>query len=856
MDAARDVVPRKSVDGTKANGSENPSISLVLPAYNEQAVIEQAIREADEALSDLTDDYEILVVDDGSTDQTRAVAEQEAQRRPAVRVISFAENQGYGAALRTGFQAATKEWIGFTDSDCQFDVRELNRLTLLLEKHDVACGYRIDRQDSWLRCLYSKVYNGLVSLLLNTGVRDCDCALKLFRRDVLESLPLDTDGFLVNAELLTKARLTGKSVVEVGVTHRERPRGTSTVSVWHTIPVFQALIRFWWSAILFPASGNNEKTADGYWSRSRTATAAAALVFLSVIMFFWNLSYPLIEPDESRYAQISLEMVQSGDYVVPRLHGKAYLDKPPLLYWATAAGLKTFGINEVAARLPSALAAVLTIFATFWLGRLLVGNRAAFIAAIMLFLCLGFVLSGRFLIMDGLLALFTTVGILASCAAARAAPVRLHWWLLAAAACALGILTKGPVAIVLILPPLIVTLWMTRWYRNLRVGHWVAFAATATLIAVPWFALIASREPDFLAYFFWKHHVLRFVHAFDHQEPFWYYIPVLFVGMFPSSLLLSPTVIFLFSRSESIRHRRTPELGAIIVGAFWVIVFFSISSCKLPTYILPAVPLLCLVQACAFEALVDHASPITYFRKLAVHLPIWATGLALAIGIGFAIADLWLRFEVRSLWSLDTVVILGAGATLTFMMFWRQRKRQLRVAVENTTASAPLSLGAGQTRVHGARMSQHETRKPFQFNSWAIASTVSIVIMLFGFQRFMPELARYRSINANAASMHVATGRMPLPVVYFDRRCDAASFHMASQDFRHFEPDQLAEFKRFLLQHSHVVLVADRQRVDELRATFGNAIDLTATNRGLGRLYVLTSRPDILVSMRTATRLQ
>ncbi len=820
MDAARDIVPKEPVArGTEANGPEEPSISLVLPAYNEQAVIEQAIREADEALSELTSNYEILVVDDGSTDQTRAIAEREARSRPAVRVISFAENQGYGAALRTGFQAATKQWIGFTDSDCQFDVHELNRLTLLLEKHDVACGYRIDRQDNWLRCLYSKVYNGLVSLLLNTGVRDCDCALKLFRRDVLKSLPPNTDGFLVNAELLTRARLAGKSVVEVGVTHRERPRGTSTVSVWHTIPVFQALIRFWWSAILFPASDADKRSADGHWSRGQTALAAGALVVLSVIMFFSNLSYPLIEPDESRYAQISLEMVQSGDYIVPHLHGAAYLDKPPLLYWVTAAGLKTFGTNEFAARLPSAFAAALTILAPFWLGRILVGNRAAFLEAIMLFLCLGFVLSGRFLIMDGLLALFTSVSILASCAAARAAPVRWHWWLLAAAACALGILTKGPVAVVLVFPSLIVILWATRWYKHLHVGHWVAFGATVVIIALPWFALIASREPDFLAYFFWKHHVLRFVHAFDHQEPFWYYIPVLFVGMFPSSLLLSPTVIFLFSRSESIRRLRTPELGAIIVGAFWIVVFFSLSSCKLPTYILPAIPLLCLIQACAFEALVDQASPIAYFRKLAVHLPVWATGLALVIGIGFAIADLWLQFGGRSFWSLDTVVILCAGATLAFMVFGRRQQQ-------------------------------------IQLNSWAIASAVSIVIMLFGFQRFMPELARYRSINANAADLHVATSKDPLPVVYFDRRCDAATFHMASQDFRHFNSEQLAEFKRFLLQHSQVVLVADRQRVAELRETFGDAIDLKATDRGLGRLYVLTSRPDVLVSMRAGNRLQ
>ncbi len=128
-----------------------------------------------------------------------------------------AKNRGYGAALRTGFQAATKPWIGFSDADCQFDLRELKRLTLLLQDGDIACGYRIDRQDNWLRILYSRVYNVLVGTLLGTGVRDCDCALKLFRRETMRTVMHETDGFLVNAEMLTKARLQNKKVIEVGV---------------------------------------------------------------------------------------------------------------------------------------------------------------------------------------------------------------------------------------------------------------------------------------------------------------------------------------------------------------------------------------------------------------------------------------------------------------------------------------------------------------------------------------------------------------------------------------------------------------------------------------------------------------
>ena len=116
----------------------------------------------------ITSDYEILVVDDGSTDRTRELAEREARRRPTVRVLGFDRNRGYGAALQTGFEAAKKDYIGFTDADCQFDLSELSRLVLLLASCDIACGYRINRQDGWLRGLYSKIYNFLVRCMLGT----------------------------------------------------------------------------------------------------------------------------------------------------------------------------------------------------------------------------------------------------------------------------------------------------------------------------------------------------------------------------------------------------------------------------------------------------------------------------------------------------------------------------------------------------------------------------------------------------------------------------------------------------------------------------------------------------------------
>src|SRR5262249_49272577 len=154
-------------------------LSLVIPAFNEEHGIAPAISEANDALSQMADKYEVLIVDDGSSDQTRSVAEREAQQRPHVRILHHEHNRGYGAALRTGFEAARFDLVAFTDADCQFDLRDLSRLAPLAEQAPIVVGFRHERQDPWLRKFLSRGYNFLARLLLGTRVRDCDCALKV-----------------------------------------------------------------------------------------------------------------------------------------------------------------------------------------------------------------------------------------------------------------------------------------------------------------------------------------------------------------------------------------------------------------------------------------------------------------------------------------------------------------------------------------------------------------------------------------------------------------------------------------------------------------------------------------------------
>jgi dolichol-phosphate mannosyltransferase len=204
-------------------------ISLVIPAWNEAAALRSTCLEADAALSRVADDHEIIVVDDGSTDGTPRVAAEIACECRSVRVLRHPTNQGYGAALRTGFCSARHELVAFTDADGQFDLSDLRLLIPLAQIFDVVCGFRLDRKDSARRRFLSWGYNRLASTLLGTLVRDIDCALKLFRRDALLRILPESTGFFVNTEMLARARLHGLRVTEVGVTHRPRRAGQSKV---------------------------------------------------------------------------------------------------------------------------------------------------------------------------------------------------------------------------------------------------------------------------------------------------------------------------------------------------------------------------------------------------------------------------------------------------------------------------------------------------------------------------------------------------------------------------------------------------------------------------------------------------
>lgn len=213
-----------------------PALSYFFPAHNEAENIEALVEEALSDLGAIADDFEIIAVDDGSTDGTGAIADRLTAEHPdVVRAVHHEQNQGYGAAVRSGLAAARYPLICFTDGDRQFRIADLARLTAHLETDgaqdsvpDVVAGYRIERADPAIRLAYARVYRATLRLFFGLDVRDPDCACKLFRREALEGVAVESGGAFLSAELLIKIGERGGIIVEQGVPHYPRTAGKAS----------------------------------------------------------------------------------------------------------------------------------------------------------------------------------------------------------------------------------------------------------------------------------------------------------------------------------------------------------------------------------------------------------------------------------------------------------------------------------------------------------------------------------------------------------------------------------------------------------------------------------------------------
>jgi len=233
-------------------GPPRPRLSFFFPAYNEEENVARTVELALEQLAPLVDgSLEVLIVDDGSTDRTPQLADALAAADPRVRV-HHQPNRGYGGAVKAGFGNASGELICFSDGDLQFDLSEMRRLLdRLVEGGDAlggVIGYRIKRRDPFHRIFIAKTYNAIVSVAFGLRVRDIDCAMKLFRREVFDGLRLDAEGPFLSAEMLIKLRARGVRYAQVGVNHFPRAAGTNTgASFLKILRTFRDLAKLRWA---------------------------------------------------------------------------------------------------------------------------------------------------------------------------------------------------------------------------------------------------------------------------------------------------------------------------------------------------------------------------------------------------------------------------------------------------------------------------------------------------------------------------------------------------------------------------------------------------------------------------------
>src|SRR4030043_1470765 len=217
--------PLKSLD---SNHKAAVSISVFFPCYNEQDNVERTVEQAIAVLKQLGADFEVIIVDDGSSDATGQIGDEISRRDNRVKGVHQPTNLGYGAALQSGFKAATKTFVFYTDGDGQFDIGELPPLLPLMSRFDIVSCYRLNRQDNLIRKLNGWAWTKLVCFLFNMKIRDIDCAFKLYKKEIFDNIQMSSSGALIDTEILARAPHKGSSFTQKAVHHYPRTAGAQT----------------------------------------------------------------------------------------------------------------------------------------------------------------------------------------------------------------------------------------------------------------------------------------------------------------------------------------------------------------------------------------------------------------------------------------------------------------------------------------------------------------------------------------------------------------------------------------------------------------------------------------------------
>jgi 4-amino-4-deoxy-L-arabinose transferase-like glycosyltransferase len=510
-------------------------------------------------------------------------------------------------------------------------------------------------------------------------------------------------------------------------------------------------------------AGRTRVSLISCWQVAQRAGGLLLLLLAAGLLYFDRLGTPLLQPEDAFYAEIPREMALAGNWVVPLYRGQPYFQKPPLFFWLIRVAYASFGVHDWAARLIPCAAAVATILVTFWWGRRTVGFRAGLAGAFILCLAPRFLHQGRMITMDGLLGFCIILALALGQQAMQTN--RLQWmpWLLSAAACGLGLLTKGPATLVLVVMPLLAYQVMDRRTPRLQGRSWAAYLAIALFLPLPWLGAMAWRYPDFVQEFFWTHHiVMRFLQPM-HPEPTWFYVPVLFLGMLPGTLLVPALVKLLMRRSGPRRRRRPAVLGFWLGCCLWCLVFYSVAGCKRMGYIVPAMPPLAL----ALGYTLDQTLPrfpfrIPSWRRSAsiIALPYWATQGVLVVGLISAVGATVARLVTPIQGAVMAMFVIAGIAWLL-----SQKHR--------------LTSGA----------------------SWLSCGLTTFSLLLLTIHLILPGYYRKFSLREQVRSVRDASAA--IPVVCYPHAWDSILFYLGRRDVAIYGPDE------------RVRLIADLQSAPE-----------------------------------------
>jgi 4-amino-4-deoxy-L-arabinose transferase-like glycosyltransferase len=412
----------------------------------------------------------------------------------------------------------------------------------------------------------------------------------------------------------------------------------------------------------------------------------AALLYLSA------LGGPaLLEPDEGRYAEIAREMVVSADYVTPRNDWVRYFEKPPLVYWASAASIRIFGPNEFAVRLPAATFSVGQVAVTEIIGEAMFGATVGMLGAMALALSPLFFGFARFATLDPALAFFLTAALGAFYLAVETPDPRprrrRNLLILAVIMLALGTLAKGPVAVVLAGAIGLAFLLTRRRAREILRMPWLTAIVLYGAIVVPWFAIASARNPGFLKFFFLHEHVARYLASSEHEWGPYFLLVVAAAGTWPWLAFAWSGAARLWRERAANRAGDRDPLVFLVLWFAVVLIFFSIPRSKLGSYILPGLPPIAILAGFGMTRFVKDGAQRSFWR--------WFAGINLAIGCALAAALAIFADRLGRVPAIDGVMIAAAFVIIALAPLVPARRGHRALALATITIGVLFACGAG-----------------------------------------------------------------------------------------------------------------------------------------------------------------